>query len=77
MEAVEGEDEFWLSWCSAGWLRWCQKLHDDGSERGDRKDDFCFPVHANEIPGVAQAGGVMANAVCREPKQKEETTNIS
>lgn len=68
MEAVEGEDEFWLGWCSAGCLRWCRRLHDDGSERGDWEDDFCFPVRAHEIPGVAQAGGVVAHTVCKEKR---------
>lgn len=76
-KAVEGEDEFWLGRCSGGWLRWCWRFHDAISERGGWEDDFCFPARVNEISGVAQADGVMANTVCRESKKKEETTIIS
>lgn len=62
---MEGKEWFWLSLHSAFWLSWSGRLHDDGSEDEDSEDDFNFPVHINEISGVAQAGNVIACTVCR------------
>lgn len=46
-------------------------------EDGDSEDDFYFPMHANEMSGVAEAGNVIATTVCTESKEKEETIIIS